>query len=41
MKAGFDHYLVKPTDPEVIVDLMQAHDSELLVGRPGAGGTGH
>jgi len=40
MKAGFDHYLVKPTDPEVIVDLMQAHDNE-LAGRPGAGGTSH
>lgn len=26
LEAGFDHYLVKPTDLELIVDLLQAYD---------------
>lgn len=41
LSAGFDHYLVKPTDPQVIIDLMHAHDGDLLSAQSGAGGTGH
>ena len=36
--AGFDHYLVKPTDAEVILELMQAHDRRGALRQPSTAG---
>jgi CheY-like chemotaxis protein len=28
-QAGFDHLLVKPADPQVVLDVLKAHESRL------------